>query len=74
MYKVKGKGAHLFLFCDWGSKEVPPFGSAQCSKRFVDGPMDMALSKKKTTKQEKKSYERTHDLINMNHTTITQLI
>jgi hypothetical protein len=33
-------------------------GSAQCSKKIDDGPMNMALSKKK-----KKSYEGTHELI-----------
>jgi hypothetical protein len=43
------------------SKEVLPFESVQCSKRIADGPMNMALSKKK-----KKSYEHTHELININ--------
>ncbi len=36
-----------------GSKEVLPLGSAQCSKKIVDVPMNVALSKKKKTK----SYE-----------------
>jgi hypothetical protein len=49
--KVKCKGAHLFLFCGWGSKEVLPLGRAQWSKRFVDGPMDIALSKTKNKKK-----------------------
>jgi len=43
-------------------KEVLPLGSAQCSKKVDDGPINMALSKKG-----KKSYGRTHELINMNH-------
>jgi hypothetical protein len=46
-----------------GSKEVLPFESVQCSKRIANGPMNMALSKKK-----KKSFEHTHELINMKHT------
>jgi len=54
---------HLFLFCNWGSKEVLPLGSAQCSKKIAVGPMNMALSKKNL-----KSYEHTHELINTNHT------
>jgi hypothetical protein len=37
--------------------------SAQCSKRIGDGSINMTLSKKKT-------YEHTHELINMNHTNI----
>jgi hypothetical protein len=36
-------------------------------KIIADGPMNMALFKKKT---KKKSYEHTHELINMNHTII----
>jgi hypothetical protein len=38
---------------------VIPMGSAQCSKKIDDGPMNMALSKKK----KKKIYEGTHELI-----------
>ncbi len=30
-----------------GSKEVFPLGSAQCSKKIADMPMNVALSKKK---------------------------
>jgi len=37
VYKLKRLtigGAHLFLFCDSGSKEVLLLTSAQCSKKF----------------------------------------
>ncbi len=60
------KGIHLFLFCNLGSKEMLPLRRAQCSKIFVDGPTNMALLKK-FKKKKKKGYERTHELINMNH-------
>jgi hypothetical protein len=43
-----------------------PLRRAQCSKIFVDGPTNMALLKK-FKKKKKKGYERTHELINMNH-------
>ncbi len=59
--KVQCKGAHLFLFCDWGPKRCFYSGSAQCSKKIDDGPMNVAPSKKK-------SCEGTHELINLNHT------
>ncbi len=65
---------HICFYFVTGSKELLPLRSAQCSKRFVDGPMDMALSQKTKQNNKIKSYERTHDLINMNHTTITLLI
>jgi hypothetical protein len=42
---------------------VLPLGSAQCSKKIVVRPMNMALSKNL-----KKRYEHTHELINTNHT------
>jgi hypothetical protein len=45
---------------------VLSLGNDQCSKKFVDGPMNMALSKEE--KNQERSYERTHELINMNHT------
>ncbi len=50
---------HLFLFSNWGSKEVLPLGTTLCSKIIADGPMKVALSKK-----ERKSYKCTHELIN----------
>jgi hypothetical protein len=61
-----------FYFVTGGPKMCSHWGVLNVPKDFVDGPMDMARSKKKTKKQ-KKSYERTHDLINVNHATITQL-
>jgi hypothetical protein len=44
-------GTHLFLFCDWWSKEVLLLGSAQCSKNIGDRPINMAPSKKKKKKK-----------------------
>ncbi len=59
VYKLKRSpigGIYLHLFCNWGSKEVLPLGEcAQFSKNFVDGLMNMALSKT----QKKKRYEHT---------------
>jgi hypothetical protein len=60
VYKLKRwalSGMHLFLFCNWGSKEVLPCRSAQCSKKNDDGPMDMTFSKNKIN--------CTHESINM---------
>jgi len=68
LYKLHYREIRLFLFCNWGSKEVLPLGSAQYSKKVIDGPMNMALAKKK-----KKSYGCTHELINTNHTMSSQL-
>jgi len=56
----------LFLFCDWGSKEVLLLGSVQCSKKVGD----VANQCGTFPKEKKKTCEHTHELINMNHTTI----
>jgi len=34
-------GINLFLFYNWGSEEVLPLGSAQCSKKNVDGGKEL---------------------------------
>jgi hypothetical protein len=50
VYKVKRSavGEYIcFCFVAGGSKEVLPLGSAQCSKKIADKPMNVALSKKK---------------------------
>jgi len=69
VYKLKSLaiGEYICLnFAIESPKRCFHWGSDQCSKVFVDGPMNMALSKKKHT--QKRSYEHNHELINMNHT------
>jgi hypothetical protein len=61
-WKVRLLGNTFVPILELGSKEVLPFESVQCSKRIANGPMNTALSK------QKKSFEHTHELINMNHT------
>jgi hypothetical protein len=39
-----------FYFAAGGSKEVLPLGSAQCSQKVADGPMNVAFSKKERKK------------------------
>jgi len=53
-----------FYFATQGPKSCFYWGHAQSSKRIADGPINMALLKKR------KSCEGTHDLINMNHTIV----
>ncbi len=64
MYIICWGSKHVF--CNWGSEEVLPLGSAQASKKNVDGAMNYDSFKRK--KEKRKSYECTHELINMNHT------
>jgi hypothetical protein len=45
--KAKSRGAHLFLFCNWGSKEVLLLGHAQCSQKIADGPINTFKINKK---------------------------
>ncbi len=43
---------NLFLFCNWGSKEVLSIGWVlNLPKTFADGPMNMALLKKNKNKR-----------------------
>jgi len=54
-------GQSSFKQCswNWGSKEMLPLRSAQCSKKVADGPIK---------KKHRKSYGRTYELIGINHT------
>jgi len=65
--KVKFRGAHLFLFCNWGSKEVLLLGHAQCSQKNC-----WLVNQYGSYKKKQKSFDLTHDLINMNHTLCPQ--
>jgi hypothetical protein len=65
--KVKFRGAHLFIFCNWGSKEVLLLGHAQCSQKNC-----WLVTQYGSYKKKQKSCELTHDLINMNHTLCPQ--
>jgi hypothetical protein len=58
-WKGRLQGTTFVFILQLGSKEVLPLGTAQCSKNFVDRPMNIALSQKK-----RKSFECTHELIN----------
>ncbi len=60
--KVKSSGAHLFLFYNWGSKEVLILESCPMFLNKLLMGQSIWLLK------EKKSCERTHDLNNMKHT------
>jgi hypothetical protein len=53
MYKVKGKGAHLFLFCDWGPKRCPHLGVLNVPKDSLMGQWIWLFSKTKKTKKQK---------------------
>ncbi len=67
VYKLKRSNpkVHIcFCFATQGPKSCFYWGHAQSSKIIADGPINMALLKKR------KSCERTHDLINMNHTRV----
>jgi hypothetical protein len=55
----------LFLASDWDSKGVLLSGSAQCPKNHYDMPINTTPSEKK-----KRGFERTYELINMNHSTL----
>jgi hypothetical protein len=61
---VIGAIAHLFLFCNWRSKEMLRFGSAQCYQKnwWWANQYDSFNPKKK----KRKICEYTHELINMN--------
>jgi hypothetical protein len=59
-------GMHMFLFCNWGSEEVLPLGSAQMFQKkcwWGNENYDSFQGKKK-----RKGYECTRELINMNDT------
>jgi hypothetical protein len=48
VYKLERWAIHLFLFCNWGSKEVLPVdGLPNGPKKIDDGRINMALSKKR---------------------------
>jgi hypothetical protein len=50
LQKMKFKGAHLFLFCNWGSKEVLLLGACSMFQKNAGGPINMAPFKKKKKK------------------------
>jgi len=70
VYKLKSRGAHLFLFCKWGSKEVLLLGACPMFQKNCRWANEYGYLKKK----KKKSSERTHDLINVTRNKYPQSI
>jgi hypothetical protein len=60
---VKSRGAHLFIVCNWGSKEVLLLGTCPMFQNNC-----WWANQRGSFLKNRKSCERTHDLINMNHT------